>query len=200
MSLCKVCFNQEINTLNDLLFTPPICVKCLAKFKTLFLKEKNKGIEYLFLYNYEGIIKELIYSFKGLYRKDLACVFTYQYKNFLRSKYRGYTFLCAPSMQSDDLKRGYNHVEEIAKSISKKVLKPFYKCKEWKQSDKSYSQRKNIKDIIKVNSEMIKGLKKVVIIDDIFSTGSTIESFIQHIDTNCDIKVLCICRNLSKNV
>ena len=199
-NLCRVCHQNSILGLNDLLFSPPICVNCLKKFKRIFKIYYINGVEHLFLYEYNDFVKELIYLYKGKYNKSLSDVFTYSEKMFLKLRYLGYTFLCAPSSIHDDIKRDFNHVEEIAKSISLKVIKPFYKISDWKQSSKNKEERAKIEKIIRIDYEKIKGLKKIVIIDDIYSTGSTINACIKLIKHKCKIKVLCICKNVAKNV
>ena len=60
------------------------------------------------------------------------------------------------------------------------------------------NDRDKISEVIGMDQNMIKGLKRIVIIDDIYSTGNTIKSCIRHINSKCDIKVLCICRNMLK--
>ena len=200
MSLCKVCLKEQYLGLIDLLFDPPVCINCLRSMDSILKREIIDGIEYLFIYKYNDILKDVIFSFKGLYIKDLALVLTYQYKWYLKFKYRKHTFLCVPSTFGDDNKRGFNHVEEIAKTISSKVITPFYKVKEWKQSSKNKKEREDINNVIAVNENMISKLKRIVIIDDIYSTGNTIKSCIRQIKHKCDIKVLCICKNVSKNV
>lgn len=198
MSKCRVCHSQSYNGLVDLLFDPPVCAKCLEGFEDVFSVEYIDGVEHLFLYEYNSFLRELIYLYKGRYNKDLSTVFVYKYKFYLKYKYRRYTFLCVPSNESDDRKRGFNHVEELAKEISTKVICPFYKNKEWKQSSKKRNKRSDIGKVIDANLDMIKNLKRVVIIDDIYSTGNTIKSCIRHINSKCDIKVLCFCRNVLK--
>ena len=198
MSKCKVCLETKYEGLLDLLIDPPLCASCLSKIKEIVKIEMIDGIEHLFLYEYNSFLREIIYLYKGRYNKDLFDVFTYKYKHFLKYKYRKYTFLCAPSNKDDDLKRSFNHVHQIATSISSKVLSPFYKKKEWKQSDKKREERSNIDEVIGVDENLIKGLKRVVIIDDIYSTGNTIRACVRQIKHKCDIKVLCICRNMLK--
>ena len=154
----------------------------------------------MFLYEYDAFFKEIIYLYKAKYNKSLSTVFTYKHRRMLKRKYRGYTFLCVPSNESDNEKRGYNHVEEIAKSISSKVLCPFNKDFEWKQSSKSKEEREEIKKCITLKDHEVENLKKIVLIDDIYSTGNTIKSCIRHLNVKSDIKVLCICRNVSKKI
>ena len=198
MSKCRVCLNESYQGLIDLLFNPPICAQCLNGFEDIVKVEYIDGIEHLFLYKYNSFLRELIYLYKGRYNKALSAVLIYKYKLYLKYKYRKYTFLCVPSNRDDDRKRGFNHVEEIAKEISTKVICPFYKKKRWKQSDMKSNDRDKISEVIGIDQNMIKGLKRIVIIDDIYSTGNTIKSCIRHINSKCDIKVLCICRNMLK--
>ena len=193
-----MCLKITYSGLMDLLCDVPICSSCIKGIKDLLKIEKINGIEYMFLYEYNNFFRELIYLYKGRYNISLSKVFVYKYQFYLKYKYRKYTFLCAPSSKVDDAKRGFNHVYEVAKCISNKVMCPFYKKSDWKQSDKHGDERKGICDVIGVNLDMIKGLKKVVIIDDIYSTGNTIKSCIRHLNEKCDIRVLCVCRNMLK--
>lgn len=200
MHRCKICLSSEPFGLKDLLFNSPVCGKCLNHFKDKVKTEIIDGIEYVFLYDYDHFFREIIYLYKAKYNKSLAVVFTYKHSSMLKRKYKGYTFLCVPSNERDNEKRGYNHVEEIAYTISSKVVSPFIKVREWKQSNKKREEREKIKDYITLNDVSVKKLKKVVIIDDIYSTGNTIKACIRHLNIKSDIKVLCICRNVSKKV
>ena len=71
--------------------------------------------------------------------------------------------MCVPSTLEDDKKRGFNHVEEIARTISSKVIKPFYKIKDWKQSSKKKKERESIKNLIKLSLLLILEQKKNLI-------------------------------------
>ena len=193
-----MCLKSSYSGLIDLLIDVPICSSCLKGMKDLFRIEKINGIEHLFLYEYNSFLREVIYLYKGRYNIELSKVLMYKYRLYLKYKYKKYTFLCVPSNRGDDKKRGFNHVEQLARCISNKVMCPFYKKSDWKQSDKHGKEREGIYDVIGIDLEMVKGLRKVVIIDDIYSTGNTIKSCIRQITQKCDIKVLCVCRNMLK--
>ena len=80
----------------------------------------------------------------------------------------------APSSKIDDEKRGFNHVKEIYKSLGLPILDILEKNTVDKQSSKSKKKRLNIEKIIEgENIEILNG-KKVLIVDDIYTTGATI--------------------------
>jgi len=200
MNRCRICLSSIPRGLLDLLFNNPVCIRCLSKFKDRVRIEYIDGIEHMFLYEYDDFLKDIIYLYKAKYNKSLAKVFTYKHKYALKKKYSKYTFLCVPSNEIDNKKRGYNHVEEIAYTISSKVMSPFLKTREWKQSSKKREERRKIESYIKLENEEVKKIRKVVIIDDIYSTGNTIKTCIRQLNSKSDIKVLCICRNVSKKI
>ena len=77
--------------------------------------------------------------------------------------------------------RGYNQCELIAKELSKELNVNFeknnlIKIKDTKtQSTLSKSQRKeNIKGAFQINNEARIKNKKIILIDDIYTTGSTV--------------------------
>ena len=90
-----------------------------------------------------------------------------------------YDFICFVPMHENGLKkRKFNQAEELAKFIGKNVNKPviniFSKTKDTKnQAQLNSAQRKtNLKDAFKLNMKNCAN-KSFVIIDDVFTTGST---------------------------
>ena len=99
--------------------------------------------------------------------------------------------------------RRFNHLEEIFKSLKMPIIKCFQKCCEWKQSDKKLSERANIQKVIKIDKSLLKGVKRVLIVDDVLTSGSTIRTMIKQIPSNIDKKVLVLssnCRVLTNEI
>ena len=176
--ICKVC-NKESNEfyLNDFLSvkTHNLCNKCFIEF--IVIKEKYFIDKYpcYSLYEYKGKIKELIYQFKGLKDYELKDIFLEYFLDEINCKYFGYVITFAPSYYLDDEERGFNHVEAMFSSLKNKKIPLFKKITNYKQSDQNYYERKNISKIIELDKNKIKGLKKVLIVDDVLTSGNTLK-------------------------
>ena len=210
MSICKVCFKDLDNEIyvNDLFNIKPhnICNNCYQKFQLIMNEYKIQNIKIFIAYRYNSFIKEIIYKYKGLYDIELKSIFIEIIIDELKNKYRGYTITFAPSFESEDRKRGYNHVEEMFSNWNTNKIKLFYKKENIKQSSQSKQLRKDIKKIIGINSNFIKEIKKLLIVDDIITTGNTLISCynLAKKEGIKKVKLLALfssinsCRNMSK--
>ena len=183
-NICKICFeNIEDSSLHSLLSDNTcICHKCFNKFQPKFHKFKVDGYKALALFDYDDEVKEKLYQFKGCFDYELGQVFLNYFLPYLKLKYLGYYLVPAPSHFSHDKARGFNHVEVIFSSLKMKMIKCIHKTSDVKQSDLNAKERQNIhKHLIIENGEQIRD-KKILIVDDVFTTGSTIKSMIKLIE------------------
>ena len=175
--ICKVC-NEEVNEFSILdpfgIYNHTLCNKCFNKFNIIYENSLVNKIKCLSLYEYNGLIKDLIFDFKGLYDYELKDIFLEYFLDDLKLKYYGYTITFAPSSDEDNLKRGFNHVEEMFSSLPNKKTKLFIKKDNYKQSENKYKDRKNIIDHIALIKENVKGLKRILIVDDVLTSGNTL--------------------------
>lgn len=204
MNRCLVC-NEVIEDNFNSLFCEKqkICYRCYKKFNvrnTLFYIE---GAQCLILYYYNEFFKDVLYRYKGCYDYELKdCFLTYNL-NYLKRKYRGYSVVLAPSFLEDENKRGFNHLQEIFKKLDLPIIKCFKKSKNWKQSSKNKEERKGVQNIIKIDKTRIKGVKRMLVVDDVLTSGSTIKTMLRQLPTNIDKKVLVLssnCRVLSNEI
>ena len=84
----------------------------------------------------------------------------------------------APSYEKSDEERGFNHVEEIFSVLNLKIVKCIHKTKQVKQADLTTKEREQIGSVLTIDDISLKG-KKVLLVDDVFTTGSTIKAMIK---------------------
>ena len=116
-------------------------------------------------------------------------------------KYFGYYIVCIPSSLEDDKKRGFNHVEEIFKLLNLNHINVLRKKFAFKQSDLPKKEREKIIDKLEVIDGFKIKDKKILLVDDVLTTGSSIKSAIRLITKYHpkDIKVLVLAHNCRKN-
>ena len=131
------------------------------------------------VYKYDSAIRTYLYQFKGCYDYELYPVFLYRYAPFLHLIYHDYVIIPAPSYIEDDKKRGFNHIEMIYSILKLKMVKLFIKTEHHKQTECTKRERMEIYKYMKVKEDIdLKG-KKVLLVDDVFTTGSTMLSMIK---------------------
>ncbi|MBO6280109.1 MAG: ComF family protein [Bacilli bacterium] len=166
--------------------------------KAKFIKFKIGSIEALSIYHYDESIRKLIYQFKGCYDVELKNIFLFRYVTFLKIKYSGYIVIPIPSSKVDDEKRGFNHVKEMFSILKMNMIDELEKISQEKQSSLTSKNRLNINDkLILKNKDSITS-KKILIVDDIYTTGATMFKAIELIKKAKpkDIKVLTIAKTI----
>lgn len=185
----------------DFIF-PPVCGLC-GKVESRYICDKcNKIIEsitlnkidtynnmyfskHLYIFKYEDIIREKIIDYKFnnkvyLYRMFSEMILKNENNiNFLKQ----YDILIpVPIHRIRKKRRGYNQSELIARNISEEIKNIKLKLNILKKEKNTSAQSlltkvermENVKDVYKIiNANEVKN-KKVLILDDIFTTGSTI--------------------------
>ena len=158
-----------------------LCDKCYNELKKYEIENQHKNI--FFVYRYEGKIRDLIIDYKF---NDKAYLYKTFAENLLKNKklckflYSYDIILSVPLHKKRYLERGYNQSDLIAKEIAKKLnimydSKVLIKKVNIKpQSTQRINERKtNVKGIFEVNNKERIINKKVLIFDDIYTTGST---------------------------
>lgn len=193
---CIFCGNEianqnEYDSCDDCLKTLPrithnYCSRCGAQQAEDFVgvclacKKTNYSFEYArSVFKYSDYVQKAILKLKfgsGKYLLSPLSKFMTDYLSTLDWEYDYITFV--PMHPKGLKKRKYNQSEELAKLISKKLNKPivdaFEKIRTTKnQAQLSASKRKtNLKDAFRLKIRNVKG-KSFLIIDDVFTTGST---------------------------
>ena len=202
--ICKNCFKEinEFNLYNLLHKNSVLCKKCLSLMHPKFIKFKIDNIKALTLFEYDVYMKDLIYKLKGCYDYELKDVFIGRFRFFLKIRFNDYTILHVPSYIKDDEDRGFNHVREMFSCLGLDSIDLIEKTTKYKQSDHSGKDRENIKDVLRLKNNQDLSQKKILIVDDVFTTGSTIKNIIKMISPLYpkDIKVLVMSKTIHFDV
>lgn len=177
MSFCLNCLNEYHEaSWSDLYYPEGLCPSCYSKFKPRLEGFAFKGHKAYALYEYNEFFKTALYRFKGCSDLALAPVFLCKSALFLRLFFNGFTLVPAPSHEEDDRERGFNHVEEIFRFLRLPMAKVLRKTERVKQAGSRIEVRKEVgKRLSIVGGEALRG-KKVLFVDDVFTTGSTADA------------------------
>lgn len=174
-NICKIC-GSHIEGMAK------ICLPCKEKFKTYEMARSP----FLYKDNIAFLIQKLKYENGKYIAKPLGYFMAEEYK---KNDFNCDCIVPVPLHEKRQKERGYNQAELLGKHLSKYLSIPqitecLYRTKDTPTQTKlNYLQRqKNLENAFKVkNRKLIKG-KIVLLIDDVFTTGATIE--------NCAIALL----------
>lgn len=178
---CLICFtpfSNYVSICNTFSINKIICDKCLKNFKKINKHELIDKVDTWFLYSYNSFAKSLLYKYKGCYDVVLKDAFFNEYKSLIKRKYKNHIIVFPPSNKQDDINRGFTHIEKIIDCLNMKHENLFYKEIDYKQSSMHYTKRYLIKNIIKMKDIKIDVNAKYLIVDDIFTSGSTLKTII----------------------
>lgn len=139
---------------------------------------------------YEGKVRESVCNYKFHGKKDYADQFAEIMAKTFNDHYNvdDYDFITSVPLSKSRLKeRGYNQAELLARELSNKVKLPYKEVLE-KVKDNKTQHNLDVKDRLKnvknayavLNKEAVKE-KKILICDDIITTGSTLSECIKEL-------------------
>lgn len=169
---CKIC-NKSLSHIPDLI----ICEECLREVKNFEMSKSP--------FHYKGTVKKLIHDYKYCNKTYYYKLFGYLLVQYMKENdYTNFDYIMSVPLHKIKLrKRGYNQSKLLAKYIEKyfnisyiDVLKRVNNTE--KQSNLSkYARQKNLQNAFTIkNNKVIKLIegKSILIIDDIFTTGTTV--------------------------
>ncbi|MDA3954624.1 MAG: ComF family protein [Bacteroidales bacterium] len=211
--ICIVCNSHLVNQ-EDL-----ICTKCLYNLpKTHYHKEIENPVSQMFwgrtkleyatgffTFNKDSKYQTMMHKFKYHGNKEIGYVLGKSFGNQLRNSFFNQVdvIIPVPLHKSKLKKRGYNQSEWIAKGLSETLLKPldiksFIRSVATEtQTRKSRFERwENVENIFKITNEKFLKGKHILLVDDVVTTGSTLEACANVIleikDTKVSIAALAV--------
>jgi ComF family protein len=193
-----------------------VCSSCLMEVKSSFISNSItffgrysvKREIYAFKFFKNKLLQKMIYEMKYNGNKETAFVLGIELgflvQNVCKTKNQNFDFIIpVPVSEIKKQARGYNQSEYIANGISQVIKIPVLKdClkrrnnlrsqvnkskfNRWSNVDKQYYLSKNLN-----------GINKVLLVDDVVTTGATINSCIKALQTknNIDISVAALAGN-----
>lgn len=163
----------------------------------------NKTISFLCFYKY-GITKNLIHHLKYKNRQDVGAFLGNWFGETLKEKkiFNDVDYIISVPLHKTRLrKRGYNQLTTFCKSISNKLSIPYYPDN-IKRIDTNTSQTKKNrfdrfekhKKVFKLVDPLIFENKHVLLIDDVITTGATLQACCSELNTikNINISIVSI--------
>ena len=157
---------------------PSICDACKKSFGRGGESWKVGNVSCEAIYPYSQTIRSVIYQFKGCHDYELRTVFLEGMHWYYRLRFHGYVIVPVPSYAAHDEARGFNHVYEIFSQIGLPMVKAIKKNKDIKQASLGRRKRKQVKHALELIKPKFVTNKKILLVDDVYTTGSTIKACI----------------------
>ncbi len=175
----------------------PICPVC---FKTEYYGRRHKRCRkkdeldgLVALYDYEGLIKKMVNKMKYESLIEIPHeIVEYGFLSISNNKERFFHFLSflyeketavtyVPLGVKKEVKRGFNQAEEVAKKVAIFTGKEYCKLLSKEKENKSQKnldkkqRQENVKDVFSINQKIDKVPSRVIIIDDVYTSGATLK-------------------------
>lgn len=148
--------------------------------------KRNKGfVQGKALYLYKGAIKESMYRFKYANRREYAGFFAecavQQYGPWME-KIQPEVIIPVPMYRKKERKRGYNQAAVFARALAARTQIPIRQDLVFRVKDTTpqkllndTERKNNLKKAFQTSESIVK-YKKILLVDDIYTTGSTADA------------------------
>ena len=200
---CLICHSKKENSF--------LCSKCKneIEFNDFGLLKTIDDVQVFSCCNYSGTPQKLIRLLKFHKKKFLAediSKLMYEYIEKLNFDFSDYEIICVPLHKKKQKKRGFNQCELMSVELSKLLKIPynFKLIKRIKNTKSMYNLKRherveNLKDAFDVDKKEFHN-KKLLVVDDIVTTGTTLTEMIKELKKNNINEMACLTfTNTEKN-
>ncbi len=179
-------------------FPSLICKTCETSLPTHFQTFVFEDCTAIAIYAYQEPLIGIIYRYKALGDRLIAdalmTAFHYQLKDFIGFR----SIVLAPFSSQHYAQLGFHPLRELFQRFHRPFLEPLYKKDQWKQTDHNALERLQVGQHIGWHP-IPDFPRDVVLVDDIFTTGSTLKAcvrLLRHHYPGIRIRILVLARVL----
>ena len=169
-----------------------LCEKCRQSLEYRPRKIRVHDVEVYGLYVYEGLLRDMMIQYKELYDEALFPAFLWKNKKELEKKYRGYTMVPVPSSNEKNRERGFFTVERMFEILDLPMADILEKTDDFEQKKKGTREKRNIASHLRIRENAVIP-EKVLLVDDIVTTGETIRAAYDILKENSKSVKVLIC-------
>lgn len=198
---CRLCFSPiHYRHLFQWHRTPMLCSSCYHQLEWHHQLSTFEGVSIESFFDYGPMFQSRIHQYKTLGDIVLGQTFLYQHIDYLRLKYRGFTFVPAPSHQDHIMHRGFHHLDEILLPLGLPTHHIFFKNKPYRQAEQGFQGRQAIHEVLQ-RLDHISLPRRLVLFDDVMTTGETIRSMMNQLPSSqkTDLKIIVLARKIETN-
>ena len=187
--LCDSCGGYADNNFN-------VCSQCLP--------EEHSWEQGFSAYSYKSQTKKAVYLFKYHNKIIVAKPFVEQMTKVILPFIDNFDMVTyVPKFWFSSLTQNYNQSQIIAQLLAKNIKKPCYnllKKTKWTKKQAKLTKKmrlKNLSDSFKVKKAKLVSKKNILLIDDIFTTGTTLNNCTKALQQKGaeTVYILTICRS-----